>query len=423
MVEQPHLSSVVASAGPPVPCPWCGAANQAGPYCVQCRSALPRHEQDGSLDLRNTPRSPRRVTIGKVLLALLAVGMAACVALIIASSVPSLDAFALSVIAATIPAVVIGWIIIRLDRYEPEPRKALAASFLWGAIGAILLSLIGSLILSIFADEVSGPVIIAPLVEESFKGIALVVLTYTYRRELDNTLDGLIYGALIGLGFAFTENILYFGRAYIDDGLLGLGALFIARAIFGGFGHAIYTGVTGAAIGWARGRYFKGVLRFIIPFLGWCLAVALHATWNAGAIGIWQLVDGNDHFIAGIASLALVALVPGLILLSVVATISHRRELEILRQQLAAEVELGALTGDEYHAITIDRLRRQRLHAAKAAGGRSLRKRQQRFFDTAADLAYRKHHIANGEPLAPGQTAPEPFYRAQLASLRSGLSF
>jgi protease PrsW len=275
--------------------------------------------------------------------------------------------------------------------------------------------------LMFIAQNISPVVIIAPLVEESFKGIALVVMTYTYRNELDNTLDGLIYGALIGLGFAFTENILYFGQAYVQDGMLGLGTLFVARAVFGGFGHAIYTGITGAAIGWARGRYFKGFARFFVPFLGWCLAVLLHATWNAGAVGVWTLVDGNDNFIVGIGSLALVVIVPGLILLYTVARISRSREIAILRDQLRPEVAAGVLTEQEFAIITDHHQRRRQLEAAARSGGRALRRQQQRFFDIAADLAYRKHHLQRGELLTPGQAAPEPLLRAELATLRTGL--
>ncbi|MGI9253475.1 MAG: PrsW family intramembrane metalloprotease [Thermomicrobiales bacterium] len=355
------------------------------------------------------------------MIVLIFIGMFICVATFVVSSVPNVSALGFSIAAATIPAAVIAWIIVRLDRYEPEPKKALIFAFLWGAVGAILFSLLGSLILSLVASDVSGPVIIAPIVEESFKGIALIVLTYFYRRELDNTLDGLIYGALIGLGFAFTENILYFGQAYLSDGLLGLGALFIARAVFGGFGHAIYTGIFGASIGWARGQYFKGYLRFIVPLLGWALAVALHATWNAGATGVWHLVEGNDNFFLGIASLALVVIVPGLILLYTVARIAHRRELGILREQLQSEVVAGTLTATEYAAITDDHLRKERLREAAHTGGRPAKKQQQRFFDTAAELAYRKHHIERGEALTPGQAAPEPQFRNELAALRAGL--
>lgn len=421
-MQQPHRASPPQPSGPPAPCPWCDAPGQTGPYCVSCGRALPARLPDGSLAPAQPPpaRRPSRA-IARALLWAIGALLLLCAVLILISGVPDPQALGLSIAAATIPAVVIGRIILRLDRYEPEPPKALALAFLWGAAGAIVLSLFGSIFLSAMARDIDSVVIIAPLVEESFKGLALVVLTYTYRRELDNTLDGLIYGALIGLGFAFTENVLYFGQAYLSDGLPALGALFIGRAVFGGFGHAVYTGIIGAAIGWARGRYFRGVMRFVVPFLGWCLAVALHAAWNAGATGVWQVVDGEHNFFLGIASLSLIVTLPGVLLLLLVAHLAHRRELAILREQLAPEVASGALTAAEFAAVTDDTLRKQRLRIAQQTGGTGLRRLQQQFFDEAANLAYRKHHLQQGERLTPGQAAPEPQLRAELADLRARL--
>jgi len=353
-----------------------------------------------------------------------------CTLLLVVGSVPDSTALALSTLAATIPAVVYAWIVIRLDWYEQEPPRALAFAFAWGAVGAVVFSVLGGIVFQFAVADALGSadlgsaasiVIGAPLIEETFKGIALVALTLAYRRELDNTLDGLIYGALIGLGFAFTENILYFGRAYLDEGVVGLGLLFLGRAVIGGWGHAIYTGFTGAAIGWARGRYRRGLLRFVVPFLGWCLAVFSHAAWNFGALYVSAAAGPTAGIVETLLPLALAVIVPGVALLYVVARVSRRRQLAILRDQLRPEVATGTLTAGEYAAITEDRLRRAALRAADETGGRELRRRQQRFFETAADLAFRKHHLANGEPLTPGQRAPEPAFRAALAELRHGL--
>ena len=366
-----------------------------------------------------------RLAIGAVVLLLLG-----CTLLLVVGSVPNTTGLVLSTVAALIPAVIYASIVIRLDRYEQEPPRALAAAFAWGAIGAVVFSVLGGLAFEFALSEALGSsdlggvasvVLGAPLVEETFKGLGLVALTLGYRRELDNTLDGLIYGALIGLGFAFTENILYFGGAYLEDGLAGLGLLFVGRAVIGGWGHAVYTGFTGAAIGWARGRYRRGVLRFVVPFLGWLLAVVLHALWNGGAVYLSAGADSDAGFLETLLPLGLVVVLPAVLLLYVVARLSRRRELAILRDQLRPEVELGALTPTEYATVTEFGLLRRALDAASSAGGREGRRRQQRFFETAADLAFRKHHLAQGEPLTPGQLAPEPAFRAALDELRRGL--
>jgi protease PrsW len=130
---------------------------------------------------------------------------------------------------------------------------------------------------------VASVVIGAPLVEKSFKGIAVLAVLNFARDEIDSTLDGLIYGALVGVGFAMTENIHYFGQTYLEGGLGEFGTLVVSRAVLGGFGHPAYAAITGAAVGWSRGRYGRGIARVVVPILGWALAV-LHVTWNGGLV-------------------------------------------------------------------------------------------------------------------------------------------
>jgi RsiW-degrading membrane proteinase PrsW (M82 family) len=364
---------------------------------------LPLGAGRGRAAARATPLA--RLAIGAAVLLLLG-----CTLLLVVGSVPNTTGLVLSTVAALIPAVIYASIVIRLDRYEQEPPRALAAAFAWGAIGAVVFQRARRPRLRVRpvrgarlerSRRRASVVLGAPLVEETFKGLGLVALTLGYRRELDNTLDGLIYGALIGLGFAFTENILYFGGAYLEDGLAGLGLLFVGRAVIGGWGHAVYTGFTGAAIGWARGRYRCGVLRFVVPFLGWLLAVVLHALWNGGAVYLSAGADSDAGFLETLLPLGLVVVLPAVLLLYVVARLSRRRELAILRDQLRPEVELGALTPAEYATVTEFGLRRRALEAAASAGGREGRRCQQRFFETAADLAFRKHHLARANPSPP----------------------
>ncbi len=186
----------------------------------------------------------------------------------------------------------------------------------------------------------------APLVEETAKGIAVLGVLVLARHELDNTLDGLVYGALVGVGFAMTENVLYFGQSYLEGGLGDLGELFIARAVFGGFGHPAYTAVTGAAIGWARCRYGRGLARVAVPLLGWAIAVALHAAWNGGLV-YTQFRRGDEiRLLQAVAVQAAVVIAPAVLVLYAVARLSARHELQILRDRLRDEVASGVLTDD-----------------------------------------------------------------------------
>jgi RsiW-degrading membrane proteinase PrsW (M82 family) len=165
------------------------------------------------------------------------------------------------------------------------------ACFIWGAVGSILFSLAAGLLFQFAIEEALGAqvaeaasvVIGAPLVEESFKEIAVLAVLIFARDEIDSTLDGLIYGALVGVGFAMTENIHYFGQTYLEGGLGEFGTLVVSRAVLGGFGHPAYAAITGTAVGWSRGRYGRGIARVVVPILGWALAV-LHGTWNGGLV-------------------------------------------------------------------------------------------------------------------------------------------
>jgi protease PrsW len=354
----------------------------------------------------------------------------AIVAIIVVASVPNRLGLALSVVAASVPALIYAAIILRLDRYEIEPVRTLVACFAWGAVGAILVSLVGGVLFQIgvetLFDGPTGSIISvalgAPLVEETAKGIAVLAVLVFARDEIDSTLDGLVYGAFVGVGFAMTENILYFGQSYLEGGIGDLGELFVARAVLGGFGHPAYTAVTGAAIGWARSRYGQGVARVAVPFLGWVVAVALHAAWNGGLI-YTQFRRGDEiGLLQAVAVHAAVVIAPAVLVLYAIARLSARYELQILRDQLRDEVASGVLSATEYETITDGAARQRALATARERGGRSLRSRQQAFFHTAAELAFRSHHRGRGETLTPRQMTADESDRRRLIALREEIT-
>jgi RsiW-degrading membrane proteinase PrsW (M82 family) len=377
-----------------------------------------------------TPRDRVRTgLLGCVLAAvsLVAIGL---VVLLVVAAVPDRVGLLLSVTAASIPALIYATIVLHLDRYEVEPLRALVACFIWGAVGAILFSLVTGLLFQFAVEEALGAqtaeaasvVIGAPLVEESFKGIAVLAVLIFARDEIDSTLDGLVYGALVGVGFAMTENILYLGQAYLEGGLREFGTLVLAREVLGGFGHPAYTAVTGAAIGWSRGRYGRGIARVVVPILGWALAVALHIAWNGGLVLTTTLMDEDAGLLQPVAVQTAIVIVPAVLVLYVVARLSARHELGILREELRAEVERGTITQDEYTAIVDAEDRQRALASVQARGGRALRRRQQAFFSTAADLALRNHHRHQGEPSNANQAARDDVDRERLLTLRRELA-
>ena len=121
------------------------------------------------------------------------------------------------------------WAFLWVDRWEPEPPRTLLFAFLWGAcvaaLSALLINssavLVADAVLGQGSGDVLGASVIAPIVEEGVKGAFVVGLLIFRRREFDGIVDGIVYAGLVGAGFAFTENILYMGRAFAEDGRPG----------------------------------------------------------------------------------------------------------------------------------------------------------------------------------------------------------
>jgi len=309
------------------------------------------------------------------------------------------------------------------------------AAFLWGAvvatfIAAIANDLLGLVVSSAVGDKMGNVLTagaVAPIVEEAAKGSALLLLYVIVRHEFDNTLDGIVYGSLIGIGFAMTENILYFGREFQDEGIIGVGVLFYVRIVLGGFGHALYTGTTGAALGYAReiGARWK-----FVPIVmgGYLLAVLQHASWNfIGATLVpAMLPEDINPFVLLFVVMPLTTFVltaPGFLALLITAYLAWRRESRVIREFLRDEIARGTLTPAEYDVLPSQR-RRASLELS------TLRKRGLRaffatrdFHQAATELAFRKWHLSRGEAPKRGQRrTPEDRYRDQIAILRARLA-
>jgi protease PrsW len=208
-------------------------------------------------------------------------------ALLLVVAVPNPLVLGIAAVAAVLPVPLFAFVVLQLDRYEHEPWQLLLSAFLWGAVvatfvAALFNDLIGTIITAMVGEalgEVLTASVVAPVVEETAKGFALLILYFILRHEFDNVLDGIVYGSLVGIGFAMTENILYFGRMLQENGLIGLGILFYLRVILGGFGHALYTGTIGAGLGYARETRRRWIIPVIVPG-AYLFGIGQHAAWN-----------------------------------------------------------------------------------------------------------------------------------------------
>ncbi len=119
-------------------------------------------------------------------------------------------------------------------------------------------------------------VFVAPPVEEFAKGSVILLLALVRRKEFDGIIDGLVYAGMVGVGFAFTENILYYGRIFrqlseevgSDEGLRGAFVLFVIRGLISPFAHPLFTSFTAIGIGIAV-RHRSTIVRFLAPVVGY----------------------------------------------------------------------------------------------------------------------------------------------------------
>jgi RsiW-degrading membrane proteinase PrsW (M82 family) len=235
-----------------------------------------------------------------------------------------------------------------LDRYSNEPVPMLMLAFGWGATVSVLISLVlnttGSLLIVLAGGSPdAGAVVVAPVVEEFAKGAGLVVVLIVLRDRFDGILDGLVYAGFIGAGFAYVENILYFGRELATGGVAALGAVFVVRAIMSPFAHPMFTAATGIGVGAAIGASATRV-RVLAPMAGLAVAVMLHALWNFGAsLLIFSYLLIQAPIFVGFVAFGVYV---------------RRREGDLIRRHLTTYAHCGWLTGADVAMLASLRGRR-----------------------------------------------------------------
>lgn len=261
-----------------------------------------------------------------------------------------LTALFFSLAAAIIPTIFYALTFYLIDRYEREPVWLVTVAFLWGAVPAIFVSLIGEMLIGATFITAPGAVthalieaaLIAPAVEEIAKGAALLGLYIWAQREFDDVLDGVIYGALIGFGFAMTENFFYYIGAFSEGGWSNLTFVIFLRSILFGLNHAFYTGLTGIGFGLARNSP-HAVRRLILTCGGLLLAIVIHSLHNLGA-GLSQFNPLNFLFSVALAAVGLGVFIS-------VIFLAWYAERNALQSELAEEID-GVMTAEEYRVLT-----------------------------------------------------------------------
>ena len=325
----------------------------------------------------------------------------------------------LATVLATVPVVPLVLCYLWLDRYEPEPRRLLLLGLLWGAFvatfGALVLQGIGGLFAGV-TDEVSLAVL-APVTEEASKGLFLLLLLWWRRAELDGVLDGIVYAGMVGIGFAFTENILYLAASYNGvegmgpGGIVGLTTTFVIRCLFSPFAHPLFTAFIGIGVGIAVTTR-RPLLRWVAPVLGYLGAVLTHGLWNASTI------FGSLGFL-GTYAVIMVPAFAGMIWLGVWARRSERRMLTAALSDAAAR---GLFPATDIGWVVDLRARRQSRSHARAQGGKQAEEIMRDYQQAAIELGFLHSRYLRG-------TAPKDFagrgqdYLAEINALRPHIAF
>ncbi len=348
------------------------------------------------------------------LVALCAIPVALVVAL---SGAPSTTLLAIVLAAVPVGPVVACY--LWLDRYEPEPPGLLALGLLWGALvattAAVVLGGLGGAV-SMITEEQSLAVV-APVTEEVTKGLFLFLLLWWRRNELDGVLDGIVYAGMVGVGFAFTENILYLAAAY--DGTDGMGpggteaitGTFVVRCLFSPFAHPLFTTFTGIGIGIAVNAR-SGATRLAAPLAGLLLAIAAHALWNASSLA------GLGGFL-GVYGLLMV---PAFLFLVGFAVWARHSEQRLLQAALSDAAGRGLLPHSDIRWLVDLPARRASRRYARARGGPAALRAMEEYQQAAVELGFLHSRYLRGTP-PPDFAARGRHFVARIAAVRPAVAF
>ena len=316
---------------------------------------------------------------------------------------------ALSVVAAVAPMGMFIALIWWLDRYDREPIWLMTLTFLWGAIGSVGVAMVVSGFATVFvmaiapgAAHVLSAAVIAPVVEEPSK--ALVLLPLLLSRHFDNTTDGFVYGATAGLGFAMTENFLYFAQSGLSGDPSFWVQTVIIRTLYTGVMHASATAVVGACMGLA---HFRGpVILAVGTLAGLTGGIFIHTLWNGlltlDAVG----ATGGAGFLVNLVVFPIEVLV-----LAVLFQACLWREKRVIQRELLLEASSEGTLPSAHATILSSWFKRSFSSNSLPVSQRSA------YIRTATTLAMRRHQ-AN----LLGDRPSGAFYRQRVVALRTQLA-
>ncbi|WP_020669747.1 PrsW family intramembrane metalloprotease [Amycolatopsis nigrescens] len=306
----------------------------------------------------------------------------------------------IGVVAALVPVAVVVAAFLWVDRWEPEPARLLLLGFAWGACIATLTALlinnsaetVGDLLFGAGNGSKFSAVVSAPLVEEAAKAAFVLLVWWRRSGEFDGVVDGIVYAGFSAAGFAFTENIYYFGRAFADYGFgdgtsAGVLTAFLLRGVLSPFTHPLFAVITGIAIGYAA-RTSNRRLKVLVPLAGYLGAVALHALWNGAAT-----LGGAQTFL----NVYFLIMVPMFIGVLMLVLWQRRREQRIVAAALPEMAAARWIARSEVDLLASLPGRRKWRRQAGRESGRAAARAVGAYQSSVTELAFLRRGSAGGE--------------------------
>jgi RsiW-degrading membrane proteinase PrsW (M82 family) len=271
------------------------------------------------------------------------------------------------------------FLVYALDLYEREPISLVIGALLWGAVAATTLAGFANDGWGLVVARVGGPefaarwtaALTAPVAEETLKGLGVVLIYLIAPEEIDDMMDGFVYGAVCGLGFAVVEDVFYFMGVFggRTNGILQ--GFFVRVVASGLYSHVLYTGLVGMGIGYfvsRRQRTPFGRRLTVVTGL-WAAAMLGHFLWNSPLLDLFPARPwmGADWLMIPVATS-----VKGLPLLGFVALaviLARRRERRWLRGALATEIGAGGVSAEELETLEHPRRRRAAVREMRTRAG------------------------------------------------------
>jgi protease PrsW len=311
----------------------------------------------------------------------------------------------LSWILLLVYAIPVFIFVYALDLYEREPLSLVIGSLLWGAFAATTLSILanqgwGLVVLGAFDPQTATrwvAALTAPFTEEILKGIGVVLIYLIARSEIDDVLDGFVYGAMAGLGFTVIEDVFYFVNQF-GGGPAGVLQGFFVRVVASGlYGHVLYSGLFGIGVAYFVSRRHEASVgkRLGVAALFILAAMFAHFLWNSPLMNFFpgELEDVGDYLQVILATA--VKGLPFLLFVGLMVALARRREHRWLGAALAGEVGREGIHPDELRVLESPSARRRSRREMGARAGpvaAHTLKRLQREQINLAMVATRVHH-------------------------------